>query len=181
MKYFFSSDYHLGHLNIIRYCDRPFQTLEEMDETIIRNHNARIGPDDVLYHVGDFCFRNSPGGKTGEGGTNKAKYYREKLNGTIFFIKGNHDKNNSVKTITERVIIGYGQHRVNLVHNPEMVSFDYKLNFVGHVHEKWKFRTLVALDGRTTDCINVGVDVNKFMPKTFDELHGEYKRWRKNG
>ena len=151
-----------------------------MNETIIRNHNNRVDLDDVVYHIGDFCFRNSSGGKEGEGTNNKAKDYYKQLNGQIIFIKGNHDRNNSLKTITERLVIGYGNHRINLVHNPEMANFNYKINFVGHVHEKWKFKRLTLEDGRTTDCINVGVDVNKFMPVTFEELYSGYRKWIKN-
>ena len=59
MKYYFSSDYHLGHFNIIRYCNRPFKSLEQMNETIIRNHNERIKKEDILFHIGDFCFKKT--------------------------------------------------------------------------------------------------------------------------
>ena len=74
MKYWFTADTHLGHQNIIKYCNRPFKTLDEMDTAIIRNWNERVDPDDTVLVLGDFCFRNSPGGKQGEGRQNKASF-----------------------------------------------------------------------------------------------------------
>jgi len=176
MKTYFTADLHLGHFNIIKYCNRPFKTLEQMNVTLIRNWNSRVKSEDVVYHVGDFCFRNSPGGKSGEGEVLKAEHYVKQLNGRIVFIKGNHDRNNSMKTDIERLVIGYAKHRINLVHLPDMADVGYELNFVGHVHEQWKFKR-VRIGFSFTDLINVGVDVNKFMPRTFEELYSEYKQW----
>lgn len=47
MNYWWTSDYHFSHANIIKYCGRPFETVEEMNETIIRKHNERVKPEDV--------------------------------------------------------------------------------------------------------------------------------------
>jgi len=51
----FTSDFHLGHRNIIRYCGRPFASVEQMDAAILANLNKLVGADDVLYFLGDFC------------------------------------------------------------------------------------------------------------------------------
>lgn len=91
MKNYFTSDCHFSHGNIIKYCDRPFKDLDEMNNVLIKNWNERIKTEDTIFHIGDFCFRNSPGGKEGEGEINKAEFYRKQLNGNIIFIKGNHD------------------------------------------------------------------------------------------
>ena len=178
MKYFFTSDYHLGHANIIKYCRRPFENVDEMNTTIINNHNARVSKEDLVFFLGDFCFKNSPGGKQGEGMIHKSSHYVDKLNGKLIFIKGNHDRNNSVKTIIEKCVINYGGRRVNLVHNPEHADVKYELNFVGHVHQNWECKR-IKLGMDFTDMINVGVDVWNFKPVTFDELMKRYKRWAK--
>lgn len=51
----FTSDFHLGHQNIIRYCSRPFHSTGEMDEGILGNLNSMVRQNDVLYFLGDFC------------------------------------------------------------------------------------------------------------------------------
>ncbi len=51
----FTSDFHLGHFNIIRYCNRPFADTQEMNEAIVERMNASVKPNDVLYFLGDFC------------------------------------------------------------------------------------------------------------------------------
>ena len=51
----FTSDFHLGHFNIIRYCNRPFADTREMDEVIVDRLNALVKPNDTLYFLGDFC------------------------------------------------------------------------------------------------------------------------------
>lgn len=48
-KYFFTSDFHFGHKNIIRYDNRPFLSVEEMDAEIVRRWNAKVSPDDIVY------------------------------------------------------------------------------------------------------------------------------------
>jgi len=180
IRYFFTADLHMGHANIIRYTNRPFKDVHEMNETIIKNWNARVQEGDQVFHVGDFCFRNSEGGKVGEGLTHKALYYFERLNGNIIYIKGNHDRNNSVRTLVERIVIKYGPHYINLVHDPNNYDDNFAINFVGHVHEKWKFRRAFLPDAdKYVDLINVGVDVWDFKPVTFEEIIRDYKRWTK--
>jgi len=179
MKTFFTADYHLGHHNIITYCNRPFKDVNDMNTVIMRNHNERVKPEDNVFFLGDFCFRNSPGGKAGEGTIHKADYYRKQLNGNILFIKGNHDRNNSLKTIIERVIVKYAGHRICLVHNPIHADANYDYTFVGHVHEKWIFKR-IRIGESFTDLINVGVDVWDFKPVTYEEIMKEYRKWKKS-
>jgi calcineurin-like phosphoesterase family protein len=81
MKTFFTSDTHFGHANIIKYCNRPFASVEEMDNTLIHNWNAVVRPEDTVYHLGDFAVGGGP-----------AAPYIRRLNGTIYFCLGNHDK-----------------------------------------------------------------------------------------
>jgi len=178
MNYWFTSDLHLGHDNIRKYCSRPFKSLNHMNSEIIKRWNQRVKPDDIVFHIGDFCFKNSKGGKKGEGTQVKARDWEKKLNGKIIFIKGNHDRNNSVKTIIEHLVIRYGRQRINLVHNPIHSNTNYKINFVGHVHEKWQIKRIKTQFG-FTDCINVGVDVHNFYPVSFDKLMKRYYKWKR--
>ncbi len=170
MKHWFTSDYHLGHKNIIAYCNRPFKTLEQMNETIIRNHNSRVKPEDTVFHIGDFCFRNTQDSK-GEGVRISSAEWEAKLNGKIIHIRGNHDKNNSTKTIVNGVLAEYGNHKFYMVHKPEHYNSNYTLNLVGHVHDRW------TLKKAHDSCIlfNVGVDAHNFMPIKFEEILKQIK------
>ena len=83
MTTWFTSDTHFGHKNIIKFQNRPFASIKEMDETLIANWNALIQPEDTVYHLGDFAYRCTP------------EYAREcfdRLNGIKHLIEGNHDK-----------------------------------------------------------------------------------------
>lgn len=69
-KTFFTADTHFGHANIIRYTKRPFETVAEMDATLVSNWNATVGPDDDVWHLGDVAH-----------GTQRAEAILPRLNG----------------------------------------------------------------------------------------------------
>lgn len=81
---FFTSDTHFGHANIIDYCKRPFGSVEEMDAALIKNWNSVVGPDDTVFHLGDFAW----------GDPKSWNDTLDQLNGHIHLILGNHDMKN---------------------------------------------------------------------------------------
>ena len=95
MKVFFTSDLHFGHANVIRFDGRPFETVEEMNEELIRRWNAKVDKGDLVYVLGDMIWRMQ----------DCASVIR-RLNGQIILIKGNHDrfvKNAGVKNMLAAV------------------------------------------------------------------------------
>lgn len=179
MNIWWTSDWHLNHFNIIRYCNRPFQTVDEMNSIIIRKFNERVKKDDLLFFLGDLGFKSGTG--RGEGEPHKSQNLLLQLNcKNIIFVEGNHDLKgrNGFKTPIKSVVIEYGGYFMNLTHNPEHANFNYPINLVGHVHEKWMFRRLFN-KGKITDCINVSVDVWNFYPASWDEINSRYMKWKK--
>lgn len=81
-KTFFTADTHFGHARIIELCNRPFTSVEEMDEALIARWNAVVSKNDHVWHLGDFTLSTSY----------VAEVYRKQLNGKISLVYGNHDR-----------------------------------------------------------------------------------------
>ena len=177
-KIFFVSDTHFNHTNIIKYCNRPFNNTDEMDEALINNWNAKVPKDGIVYHLGDFAW----------GSINYWGKIREQLNGEIILIYGNHDEkylNNKCiyklfKEVTPQKKIWINKIPIYMNHYP-FLCFEgsYKglgatWQLFGHVHSNP--RSEEGLDHkRLINCFptqyDVGVDNNNFIPISFDELH----------
>lgn len=149
-KVFFTADLHLGHANIIKYCNRPFSSVDEMNNVLIVNWNSRIQPQDVVYVLGDFCWGNE-------------KHYLDALNGNKILIKGDHDKWLPENTQRLMNIKNDGQSIV-LCHWCMRVWWKSHFNswhLYGHSHG-----TLEPI-GKSWD---VGVDNNRFFPLEFSDI-----------
>lgn len=88
MTIWFTSDNHFGHANIIKFSNRPFANVQEMNEIMILNWNKVVQPGDTVYHLGDFSFLD-------EDATCKIL---DRLHGNKMLILGNHDKRIHSKT-----------------------------------------------------------------------------------
>lgn len=79
------SDTHFYHANIIKYCHRPYKTVEEMNDDIIKKWNSIVSKNDIVFHLGDFAFFKKV----------KQDHISDivhALNGSINLILGNHDR-----------------------------------------------------------------------------------------
>lgn len=166
---FFTSDLHLGHANVIRHCNRPFSSVEEMDEVLIRNWNQRVKANDTVYVLGDLMFRNRMA----------PDEYLKRLKGKKYLITGNHDRDWTKKvqlddyfeSVNKLDFISDGKHQMTLCHFP-MMSWPHNTRaymVFGHIHnntdaEYWPLICNSEL------MLNAGVDINDFMPVTFDEM-----------
>lgn len=131
---FFTSDTHFGHANIIRFCNRPFKNVEEMDEALIENWNQVVSEDDTVFHLGDFAF----------GGSSVWKSIIPRLNGHINLIIGNHDRKNlrqgymsSFDMVVPQLQIEIEGNPIYLNHYPFLCyggSYRGVWQLFGHVH-----------------------------------------------
>lgn len=165
----FTSDTHWGHTNIIKYSNRPFDSVEDMNEALIANWNAVVKYDDTVYHLGDFAFLPY----------DNLKRTARRLNGTKHFIYGNHDKEihrheadlirsgtfASIQNYYELkhdgqfiVLFHYGQRVWNKGHHGS-------IHLYGHSHGS------LPPQGKSVD---VGVDckeiTHEYRPVSFDEV-----------
>ena len=166
---FFTSDLHLGHRNIIRLCNRPFSSIDEMDECLIEKWNKKVTNADTVYILGDLMFRNEK----------PAEEYLRQLSGKKHLIIGNHDREWIKKcdlsvwfeSTNNLLYTTDGKHQLTLCHYP-MMSWPHMVRCYmahGHIHantdaEYW------PLIQKNPLMLNAGVDINNFEPVTFDEM-----------
>ena len=169
---FFTSDTHFGHANIIRFCNRPFRNVEEMNEALIENWNLVVSEDDTVFHLGDFAF----------GGSNVWKSIIPRLNGHINLIIGNHDRKNLRQgymsffdMVVPQLQIEIEDTSIYLNHYPFLCyggSYRGVWQLFGHVHsgpgadglDISRLRVLLPTQ------YDVGVDNNNFTPISYREV-----------
>ena len=91
----FTSDLHFWHKNICKYCNRPYNTVEEMNQGIIDNWNSVVKDDDIVYLLGDMGFC----------GIEKLRSLISQLKGHIRLVQGNHDSDKVVNRLIEEGLI----------------------------------------------------------------------------
>lgn len=153
------SDTHFNHENIFGengFVDKRkhFTSKEEMNETLIKAWNARVGHDDFVYFLGDFSLHRKP--------KDDLETLR-KLRGTIIFVKGNHDHTKLNKLIqadmelSQRVewhdigvLLKREKKIIHLTHYPMVLgNRGHRINLHGHIHD---------MAFQEPNLLNVGVD-----------------------
>ena len=183
---FFISDTHFNHSNIIRYCDRPWNSgrdsegnvivtekdVTDMNEEMIRRWNSVVGKNDTVWHLGDFAL-----------GRNQNETIREfvsRLNGEINLVMGNHDHHHL------RFYYDCGFHRVYdrpvvindffiLSHSPlQWTRSDGSVfaNLYGHVHNQDMYKRF------TSNTYNCCVEVNDYRPVSFVDIKRSMKEFQ---
>jgi calcineurin-like phosphoesterase family protein len=159
MANFFTSDTHFFHKNIIKYCNRPFVDVDNMNKRMIKNWNAVVTNNDTVWHIGDVSF-GKPGETLGILGA---------LNGKINLIPGNHDRVGRCveKDLAVRCNIfpPYYLFKQNgfkfvLCHFPFSSWERGYINLHGHTHGIHKSKYMQH---------DVGVDVNNYVPISLEE------------
>lgn len=195
----FTSDQHYYHQNVIKYCSRPYVTVEEMNEKLLLEYNSLVKPEDIVYMLGDFSLAFRP-----------VELYGSRLNGTKYLVPGNHDfvhsynKKSRNEENRKKWIGKYQEHgfivlpehttldipgvaTVNLAHLPYSNINDVRLDAVESGSDKYtKYRP--KEDGRVLLCghvhekwktmrtakgslmVNVGVDVWGMKPVHIDQI-----------
>jgi calcineurin-like phosphoesterase family protein len=133
-KIFVIANTHFNHANIIKYCNRPFNSVEEMNETMINNWNNIVSDQDIVYHLGDVFI----------GGNPELLY---NLKGRKRLVVGNHDalKNPVIHKVFQKIMMWriFPEYGVVLTHVPihessVLSKYNKKqlINVHGHIHDK---------------------------------------------
>ena len=135
-----TSDLHLFHSNIIKYCNRPYSNCFSMNKDIIDTINKKVHQDDLLFNLGDIGF-------------NSVKYITDelsKINCDQIFVSGNHDRKSLINALIEKYIVFEKQtilnvyfndvhYKAHLAHNPDDIQYNNEENNIflyGHLHDK---------------------------------------------
>jgi calcineurin-like phosphoesterase family protein len=170
-KIWFTSDSHFGHKNIIRYADRPFKSVEQMDAMLIKNWNEVVDYDDDVYHLGDFSLTTPE----------RTLRILEQLNGNIHLIKGNHEKSVLQKSYTKEKFVwikDYFELKVNDIDAPcnlrTIVLLHYAMKVWNKSHHG-AFHLYGHSHGSLPDdseslSFDVGVDSHNYRPISYEEV-----------
>ena len=173
---YFTADPHFGHANILRFCDRPFASVQEMDAAMIQKWNAKVHNNDTVFILGDMFFRST-----------NVEEVLAKLKGKKRLIVGNHDTFWMRKVPLEKYFesvdpfleISDGQHGLTLCHYPMLTWNHQRRTYMVHSHihndTTMDFWPLIAARERV---LNAGADINNFEPVTFDELLANNLRFK---
>lgn len=179
----FISDTHFGHENILAECRPRFSSIDEMDETLIRNINRKMKKTDTLYIVGDFSFRSK----------RSPVEYLEAIKPKKILILGNHDRDwikhldqDQLERYFEGVYQQYSLKKhgleIHFNHFPQLAwnrshYFAQSFSICGHIHDNRDSTVAARLFAQVPCQFNAGVDVNGFEPVTFEELVANNNRF----
>lgn len=168
MTIFFTADTHFGHAGIIALGKRPFPDRDSraMDEGLIGLWNARVRPDDDVWHLGDFAF-----GAKGA----RLRAIFERLNGNKRLVRGNHDSSEVLELPwaeppRDLVETAFQGQRLVMCHYPMRAwrgSMGSTIHCYGHVH---------GLMAPTRQSLDVGVDAWEMQPASLGEVLGRLER-----
>lgn len=155
----FTADPHFGHANIIKYCNRPFADVDEMDDALIRNWNSCVKKDEHVYVLGDFSFA-------------PPQNYFPLLNGHKHLIIGNHDQKR-VKALEKLFVWCKYYHELRHL-KQHIVLMHYGMRVWNrHHHGSWHLyghsHGTLPSHGLSID---VGVDAHNYYPVSFSEVSG---------
>ena len=158
------SDYD-GPDGIIPKLNRPFKNSADMNTTMIKNWNSVVGAKDTVFNMGDFAWLKDEMVK-----------YANKLNGTKYFILGNHDfegdrwwlnkENYDNAVFSLMSVLTYKDKDFLLVHRPEDVPSWWR-GWVIHGHHHMMLPKFPFIDGKNRN-INVSCELVEYTPVDLD-------------
>lgn len=175
---FFTSDLHFRHGNIIKYCKRPFETVQEQTEKLIENWNKTVPDTATVFILGDFAFATK----------NQWRGFLNRMTGKKYLILGNHDRYEDIPTEMFEDVVDLAKVSIKikdhewktfiLSHRPILCwegSSDGSIMLYGHVHTCTNPEVDETIDSELVKLMpknswDVGVDNNDYTPVSVHEV-----------
>lgn len=157
MTRYVTGDHHFDHANIIEYCDRPFNDVNEMNQAMQDNWGAAVDADDVVYYLGDIAMADH----------DRIVNLTQSLSGQFVYLLGNHDDDlepdSAPFPTAETVTIQHDGYRFLLTHRPETVPDEWN-HFIIHGHHHNNHPTEHPFFRADTKAFNVSVELTDYTP-----------------
>ena len=178
-KIWFTSDTHFFHDKVVEYSQRPFASVEDMNEELIARWNSVVHRDGIVFHLGDFCF----------GKPDKWNYILDRLKGRIFLVLGNHDAGHISEEVAARFEGVAFQMRLNVNGQKIYLNHFPFLSYSGDNHGTWQLFGHIHSNLHNYNIIDehrlavlqptqydVGVDNNNYTPVSFRQVEEIIKK-----
>jgi calcineurin-like phosphoesterase family protein len=164
---YFTSDLHFYHANVIKYSNRPFKDVTEMNQALITNINAAVDVNDEMYILGDFGFCK----------VDQALAILNQINcKNLYYIMGNHDKimrdqkvRSKFKSMDSYKEITIDGQLITMLHYPQLEwNRGHRGSWClhGHTHNNLKLPDML----KNKRILDVGVDCHNYFPISFDYI-----------
>ena len=170
----FTSDWHLFHNNILKYDGRPFKNIDDMNDTIIKNHSPpNLGPKDHLFILGDLSFRDR----------DNLNELLHRITAKKYFVVGNHDKPVWKQKFMDRHFSRYFAGYAELTVKQQMAVLSHYPFFTWNRSHKGSWHLFGHTHGqdasnprlKTHQTMNVGVMLNDYKPFNWNDIADRFK------
>ncbi len=178
-RIWFTSDNHFGHANAIKFCARPFASVEEMNEQMIERHNSVVRPGDLCYFLGDVFWRSLT--------LDQAKTITMRLNGQKYYVNGNHEELFKNKGgLNDLFIWKKDIAKIHPANYPHIVLCHYAMrvwegshrgdwHLFGHSHNGLPASAQGLTKEESSLSMDVGVDTHNWYPWSLEEVADQMK------
>lgn len=164
------SDLHLDHENIIEYCNRPFEDVEHMNKSLIKNWNKKVNKRDTVLFLGDLSLSSK---------SRSRGFLEDNLNGKKLCIKGNHDDLTISNGFMESYTINYQGFDFYCCHRPKDIPDHWSgWSLTGHHHNNNVIK--YPFINQQDKIVNCSVELIQYEPISMEEIINKIRSTNKN-
>ena len=166
MSTYLTADTHFGHATVLRGCERPYSSTDEMDQCLIDNWNKAVHPRDTVWHLGDFAL-----------GIDERRISQiwHSLNGTKKLVIGNHDTDNKGDLLPSLKRLPWAEvtHLAEIKHDGQRIQLGHYAGLTWNAEHHGAYQAYGHSHGRLLGLpgsVDVGVDAQDYRPISVEEF-----------